>query len=291
MTTLVTGASRGIGRALADRFAEAGHDVVLVARSEDDLREVADGIEDGHGVATHVMPTDLTDHDARERLHDQVQERDLAVDVLVNNAGFGNQGRFDAIDLEAEIDLFELNTVAVVHLTKLFIDDMLGRGEQGDGEVLNVASSAGFWPGPYMATYFASKSSVVSLSEALHEELLDTGVGVTALCPGPVSTEFWSAAQAEESGLARIASTTPDEVADRGYRAVQSRRTVVVPSLPFKLLEVASRFAPRAVQRKIAKRLNAGGHEEGVGAAGGEVTEAAPGDGETETAAEQEATD
>lgn len=255
-TALITGASRGLGRGFAERFAEEGHDVALVARSEDDLQAVADGVEDDHGVATHVVPTDLTDHGEREALIAALDDRGVTVDALVNNAGFGNSGRFHEIPLEHDRDLLELNAGAVQHLTKHYLDAMLDRGERGDGQILNVASTAGFWPGPGMATYFASKSYALLLTEAVADEVASSGVDVTALCPGPVRTAFWEEADMEDARLSSFAAQDVETVVDRGYRGLQRGDRVVVPSWTFKLLRFSSRFAPRFLQRKIAATLN-----------------------------------
>jgi short-subunit dehydrogenase len=199
-TALVTGASAGIGLALAERFAAEGHDVVLVARREGRLQEVADDLEAAHGVTAHVVPADLVDRAARDALYEAVTERGIEVDYLVNNAGVGTQGRFTDIDLDRDLGLIELNVTAPTHLAKLFVRDMV---ERGHGGVLTVASTAAFQPGPYMATYYASKAYELSFSQGIHEELRGDGVTATVLCSGPVATEFQERADMTDAPIGR----------------------------------------------------------------------------------------
>lgn len=257
-TALVTGASAGIGKALAARFATEGHDVVLVARREDRLREIAADLAGDHGVEAHVVTADLSERPNRDDVYQTVHDRDLTVDYLVNNVGIGTQGRFTDIDLEKELDQVELNVTTPTHLTKLFGADMV---ERGAGGVLNVASTAAFQPGPYMAVYYASKAYVVSLSQALHEELGDAGVTVTALCPGPVATEFQERADNtdttignEGAGLFRWQDA--DQVARAGYRGLAKGQAVTTVGLEYKALRRLSGVLPSGISRKLAADLN-----------------------------------
>lgn len=252
MATLITGASSGIGLELAREFARNDHDLVIVARSGDRLREIADGFTGEYGVSVEVIVKDLTLPDAPSEVYREVKGRGVEVDVLVNNAGIGTYGAFHETDLEEELTLVELNVLAVTHLTKLFLEDMV---ERGSGRILNVASSAAFQPGPLMATYYASKAYVLSFSEAVDEELRGTDVSVTALCPGPVDTEFQDRAEMQESGIAQNL-TTPERVAEAGYKGVMRGKTVVIPSLKFRLLELLVRVSPRNLVRRVTKRLN-----------------------------------
>jgi hypothetical protein len=253
-TALVTGASGGIGRELATILARDGHDVVLVARSEAELVALGNQLQDDHGVTATVVVKDLADPESPAEIQAALDERGIEVDVLVNNAGFGTYGRFLDTDLDAERDELQVNVVAVTELTKRFLPGMVERGE---GRVLNVASTAAFQPGPLMAVYFASKSYVLSFSEALATELDGTGVTVTALCPGPTDTGFQSRADMGASKLAQGDLQDPAEVARAGYRGMQAGEAVVVPGLRNKLLTVAVRLLPRSVVRKTVKRAQA----------------------------------
>ncbi|WP_255195065.1 SDR family NAD(P)-dependent oxidoreductase [Halorarius litoreus] len=258
-TALVTGASTGIGAELARQFAERSHDVVLVARREAKLRQAADTYAARYGVETHVVAQDLASREGRTALYDEVQERGLQIDYLVNNVGIGTQGHFLDTDLDQELTQVELNVATPTHLTKLFGRDMR---ERGHGGVLNVASTAAFQPGPFMAVYYASKSYALSLSEALHEEFDDDGVTVTALCPGPVETEFQERAGNDDvpigdpdaGGLLRW--QTPDEVAEAGISGLANGTAVVVPGIEYKLLSGLTKLLPRSVTRRLAADLN-----------------------------------
>lgn len=253
-TALVTGASAGIGRALAERFAAGGHDVVLVARREERLRELAAAVERDHGVAATVVPMDLADRGAAADLHAAVTDRGLAVTTLVNNVGVGTYGQFAETPVDDLLDELQLNVVLVTHLARLFLPEMAIRGR---GRVLNVASAAAFQPGPLMAVYYASKAYVLSLSEALAEEHRGSGVTVTALCPGPVETEFQDRAGMGHARLASGALADAATVAEAGYRGAMAGKAVVVPGWRFKLLAVAAKLAPRWLSRKAAKWVNA----------------------------------
>jgi len=186
-TALVTGASSGIGAEIARLLAEKGHGVTLVARREDRLAALAQELESKRHVRAEVVACDLSDAASRERLLETVRTRELDVDILVNNAGFGSAGNFQDLDLENELQMVRTNVDAVVHLCGAYVPAMVGRGR---GAVLNVASVAGFQPLPRQATYAASKAFVLSFTEALSSDLKGTGVTATALCPGPVKSEF-----------------------------------------------------------------------------------------------------
>jgi len=250
---LVTGASAGIGMELARRLAAGGHDLVLVARRADELRALAESLAAAHGVTAHVIPADLADPAVPQRLFDEVSARGLAVDVLVNNAGFGLLGPFADADPGRTMAMVRVNVAALTHLTGLFLP---GMRERGRGRILNVASTAAFQPGPLMAVYYATKAYVLSFSEALHKELAGTGVTVTCLCPGPTKTEFAAA-----SGMAgtmifsgpNVMAAGP--VADAGYRGMMKGKRVVVPGLFNRLLIGAGRLAPRGLVLTLVKRF------------------------------------
>ncbi|HEV7239207.1 MAG TPA: SDR family oxidoreductase [Thermoanaerobaculia bacterium] len=248
-TALITGASSGIGLDLAHLFAQDGHDVVLVARSEDKLHELAKELEAKHKIAADVIAVDLARPDAPARIF----ERAPAIDFLVNNAGFGNSGKFAETDLQAELEMIQVNVTALTHLTKLFLPPMLQRGR---GRILNVASTAAFQPGPLMAVYYATKAYVLSFSEAIAEELRGTGVTVTALCPGPVATGFQKTANLGSQTLLKLMRPVSSmSVARTAYRALMRGQRVVIPGLKNKIGVQSIRITPRALATKVVRAL------------------------------------
>lgn len=252
-TALVTGASAGIGLALARRFAAGGYALALTARREDELKRIAAELTAAHGVAVHVFPLDLSAADGPARLHAEVTASGLSVDVLVNNAGFGTLGPFLDTPLEQELAMVRLNVAAVVELCGRFVPAMRARGS---GRVLNVGSVAAFQPGPHMAIYYATKAFVLSFSEALWDELRGTGVTVTCLCPGPVRTEFADRAGMTETNLFRGPNVMGvDAVADAGVRGTLKGKRLVVPGFLSKLAVFAVRFAPRRLVLRIVRRF------------------------------------
>ncbi|PSP94625.1 NAD(P)-dependent oxidoreductase [Halobacteriales archaeon QS_4_62_28] len=248
-TALITGASTGIGEALAREFARHGDDVVLVARRRERLDDLATELAD-HGVEIHVLAMDLDDNGAPTRLWSTLEEREIAVDTLVNNVGIGTYGRFAESDLEAERTQLRLNVSVLVELTQQFLD---GRSE---GAVLNVGSVAGFVPGPHMAGYYASKAYVNSFTQALAAEHRETDIDVTVLCPGPVDTEFQERAGMGDSAVGSYLVYTPEQVARAGYRGLRVGETVVIPGAAMSLLVVLLRFVPRSLQRWGGRLVN-----------------------------------
>ena len=250
-TALVTGASSGIGLDLAKRFAAEGYDVALVARSEGKLTEVARAIEAEHKVRAHVVTADLAEPRAADALMAKLAERGIEVDVLVNNAGYACYGAFSETDLADELNMIQVNIVALTHLTKLVVRQMVAKKA---GRVLNVASTAAFQPGPLMAVYYATKAYVLSFSEALANELAGTGVTVTALCPGPTKTGFQARAQMEQSKLVRGKEImTAETVARIGYAGLMKGKTVVIPGVSNKMMAQAVRFLPRKTVTKLVR--------------------------------------
>jgi hypothetical protein len=250
-TALVTGASSGIGLDLAKRFAAEGYDVALVARSEGKLAEVAKAIEAEHKVRAHVVTADLAKAGAADALVKTLGERGIEVDVLVNNAGYACYGAFAETDLADELNMIQVNIVALTHLTKLVVRQMVARKA---GRVLNVASTAAFQPGPLMAVYYATKAYVLSFSEALANELAGSGVTVTALCPGPTKTGFQARAQMEQSKLVRGKEImTAETVARIGYAGLMKGKTVVIPGVSNKMMAQAVRFLPRKTVTKLVR--------------------------------------
>lgn len=250
---LVTGASSGIGYELARVLAREGHDVALVARSADQLRDIAADLETDFGIRAVVTPEDLADPESPDRLYARLQEAEFPVEVLVNNAGFGTMGRFWRSDTGSQVDMVQVNVAAVTHLTRLFVAPMV---ERGSGRILNVASTAAFQPGPYMSVYFATKAYVLSFSEALAEELRGTGVTVTALCPGPTATGFQKRARMERSAVGgRLVTGDAAAVARAGYEGMRRGRRLVLPGWHNRVGAFLPRLFPRAVATRIVARL------------------------------------
>lgn len=251
---LVTGASSGIGAAIARELAHRGHQVVLVARSEDKLREVAHDIETAGGTA-HVVPADLADRAARSSLLDRVDALGVTVDVLVNNAGFSTTGPVAEADLQRELDQVEVDVAAVVDLTTRWLP---GAKQRGRGALLNVASTIAFQPFPGQAGYAAAKAHVLSYTQALAAEMKGSGVTVTALCPGPVETGFVDAAgltEAEAHGAVPKPMWVPAaKVAKAGVDGLAKGRTVVVPGAPNRIGAMVAPLLPRSALLPLIAR-------------------------------------
>lgn len=251
---LVTGASSGIGADIARSLASRGHSLLLAARRGDRLRELADELAASHGVRAEPITADLQDRASRAGLVERAGELGLVVDILVNNAGFGSAGLFQRLDGEREAELVRINCEAVVALCSSFVGGMIERGE---GAILNVASTAAFQPLPTQATYSASKAFVLNFTQALGADLHGTGVTATALCPGPVKTEFIDVA-----GLDETASSLPDfvwvtsaDVAEAGVRGMERGKGVVIPGSVNRLTAFGGQFTPRTVMLAAARRL------------------------------------
>jgi uncharacterized protein len=255
-TALVTGASGGIGEALAREFAANKHDLVLVARSESKLRTLADELAAKHGITADVIAADLGASDAVATLVAALGDR--RIDVLVNNAGVGTYGPFhetDAVKLE---QMLQINMVALTSLTRALLPSMV---ERKSGKVLNVASTAAFMPGPLMAVYYATKAYVLSLGEALQEELKGTGVTVTTLCPGPIATGFQAEADMGSSKLVKgkqlmSAETCAKVAVSKTLRGA----TVVIPGFVNRLQATSPRFLPRRLVPGMVRRAQAPKH-------------------------------
>jgi uncharacterized protein len=245
---LVTGASSGIGKEIA-RVLAADHDLILTARRRDELDALAAELRQQNATCL-VVPADLADPAAPRALFDAVSADGRPLDVLVNNAGFGDTGFFAAADLPKLLRMVQVNCTALTELTHLFLPGMTDRKQ---GRVLNVGSVAGFQPGPLMAVYYATKAYVNSLSQALSNELAGTGVTATCLCPGPTKTEFAAAAgRAEKKSFSVAQRLTARDVAEAGVAGMKRGRVLVIPGFGNKLLIAAERLAPRgAVVRAV----------------------------------------
>lgn len=252
ITALVTGACGGIGRELVARLARGGCDLVLVGRDAGRLGELADElVADVAGVGIRVVACDLARPGAVAELVGRLDAMGARIDVLVNNAGFGYDAPFASSDAERQRSLVQVDVAVPVELTRALVPAMV---ERGRGAVLNVASIAGFMPGPGMATYYASKAFVQSFTQALHVELADSGIHVTALCPGPVRTPFWDEADAGDTPLARM-TMEAGPVAAAALRALRANRPLCVPGAVAKLVVLSSRILPRTTIARIVRRL------------------------------------
>lgn len=244
---LVTGASSGLGEVFARELAARGMDLILVARSEERMRALAAELVKAHGIQAEVLALDLGRDGAGRELHARCQEKGLRVDLLVNNAGFGTHGAFDAAPFARQHEQVMLNVTSLVDTSHLFLPDMLARGVGG---ILNVASTAGFQPVPYMAVYGASKAFVLSFTEALSEETRKRGVRVLALCPGPVRTAFFDVVGTQQAAVGPMA--TAEEVVLRGLKALDQGRASVVPGWRNWLQANLTRFTPRWLNLRVA---------------------------------------
>jgi short-subunit dehydrogenase len=251
-TALITGASSGIGMALAHQFAQDGYQLVLAARGVAKMQALADELQRKFKVSVTVIGADLETHDGAARLHADVKARGIVLSALANNAGYGAFGEFKDSALKSELAMMQLNMNTVVVLTKLFLPDLLATR----GKILNTASTAAFQPGPYMAVYYATKSFVLSFSEAIASELEDTGVTVTALCPGPTASGFQDKADLGNSALIKGKKLpTSEEVAALGYRAMQRGQRVYIPGFVNWAMAQSMRFTPRNLATKVVKIL------------------------------------
>ncbi|MDA0735343.1 MAG: SDR family oxidoreductase [Chloroflexi bacterium] len=250
-TALITGATGGIGYETAKLFARDKYNLVLVARGEQRLKELGDELTKEYGITVMALAQDLAKLGASEEIFSNVQQQSITIDVLVNNAGFGSYGFFAESDLTKEMDMIQVNINALTHLTKLFLPGMLQRKS---GKILNVASTAAFFPGPIMAVYYASKAYVLSFSEAIANELKGTGVTVTALCPGPTRTGFQSNAAVGNARLFESSQLMSAEtVAKVGYKGLMRGKTVVIPGLTNQLMSLSPRFTPRNLTTSIVR--------------------------------------
>jgi short-subunit dehydrogenase len=252
-TALITGASSGIGRSLARLFARDGHDLVLVARRAEALRDLSDEITAAHHVAVRSFAVDLARPDGARRLHADLQAADIDVDVLVNNAGFGMHGAFTALPVQRQLEMIQLNVTTLTELTGRLIPGMIARARGG---VLNIGSTAAFQPGPFMAVYYATKAYVVSFSEALAEELSGSGLRISCLAPGPTATAFAHEAGAADSELFKGDVMDADEVARIGYQGWKAAKPLVIAGRRNVWRAMFVRVAPRAYVRRVVTRLN-----------------------------------
>ncbi len=253
-TALITGASGGLGEEFAKLFALDGYDLVLVARNQERLQSVAKELEAQYHITTHILPCDLSVPNAALVLVQELQKRNITVHTLVNNAGFGAYGLFHETTYEQEKQLLQVNITTLTDLTKMLLPTMV---VNKTGGILNIASTAAFQPGPLMAVYYASKAYVMHFSVALSEELRGTGVTVTCLCPGPTKTGFEKNAHMGSSQLFRRKTMDAATVARIGYRALETKRPLVVAGKLNTFGAFMTRFIPRIWAARVAMRVQA----------------------------------
>lgn len=239
---LITGASGGIGYELCQQFAKNNYDLILVARDQEKLKQYAEEFKKNHNAKSTIILKDLSSATAADEIHQQLKHEHMTVDVLVNNAGFGSYGKFSETDLKKELSMMQVNIVTLTHLTKLLLPDMLAKKS---GKILNVASTAAFFPGPLMAVYYATKAYVYSFSQAIREELKNTGVSVTVLCPGPTRTGFEKEADLGSSKLFKKVSMDAKTVAEKAFQGLMDNKPLVIPGIRNKMQVFSEHFVPR----------------------------------------------
>lgn len=252
-TALITGASSGIGLELARIHAAKGGNLVLVARSKSKLDELKNDLEKNYGVSVYVIGKDLSSLNAASEVYKEVKQQNINIDYLINNAGFGDSGLFFDSEWVKQEQMINLNITTLTHFTRLFLKDMV---ERKSGKVLNLASTASFQPGPTMAVYCATKAYVLSFSEAINNEVRESGVTVTALCPGATVSGFQAAASLEGSKLfegKKLPSSK--EVAEYGYRAMMKGKPMVIHGFKNSIMAHSIGFAPRSLVVKIARKI------------------------------------
>ncbi len=252
-TALITGASNGIGLELAREHAAKGGNLVLVARNKSRLDELKIELETKYKVQVYNIGKDLSLPNATLEVYEETHQKNIQVDYLINNAGFGDFGMFVETDWDKELQMINLNISTLTHFTKLYLQDMVKRG---NGKIMNVASTAAFQSGPTMAVYYATKAYVLSFSEAVNNEVSNTGVTITTLCPGATESGFQAAAAMEESNLVKGRKLpTSKEVAEYGYSAMLKGKTVAIHGMLNYLMANSVRFAPRALVVKLTRKI------------------------------------
>jgi len=253
-TALITGAAAGIGYELASIFARDGYNLVLVDKDEQKLTDVANEFKSKFGSLVTTITKDLSLPTSPLEIYSELQEAGININFLVNNAGFGRFGFFAETDLNSELAMLQVNLVTLTHLTKLFVRDMVKRGQ---GKVLNVSSTAAFQSGPLMAVYFATKAYILSFSEAIANELEGTGVTVTVLCPGPTISSFHQETGMAETGVVKGKNFMDAAiVASVGYRGLMANKTVVIPGIKNRILTEVVRFFPRSLVTKFVRSMH-----------------------------------
>ena len=245
-STLITGASSGIGEAFARRLAGENHNLVLVARSGEKLHQLCDELMLKHKITAHYVALDLTEYESDKKLFEETERHGFEIEWLVNNAGFGSMGDFAELDLERELEMVSLNVMALVALTHRYLPKMR---ERKSGAIINVSSTAGFQPIPFMATYAATKAFVTSFSEAIAEENRPFNITVTAVCPGPVKTNFFNASAA--TPFSAKGMLKPEDVVEKALSGVKARRPRVIAGITNYIGAVLGSFAPDSLVTRV----------------------------------------
>lgn len=256
-TALITGASNGIGYELAAIHAEHGDNLVVVARTKCKLDVLKRSLEKQYGINVLTIEKDLSVPGSAEEVYNEVTSGNIIVDYLINNAGFGDISLFAESDWTKQMRMINLNVMALTHLSRLFLPGMISRKS---GRILNVASTASFQPGPTMAVYFATKSYVLSFSEAINNEVRDNGVTVTALCPGSTESGFHAAALGEGRHIKERKLPSAREVAEFGYKSMVKGKAVAIPGLMNSIMATSVRFIPRSIVVKAARKIQENKH-------------------------------
>lgn len=251
--TLITGGTKGIGFELAKLFAKDNNNLIIVARNINELMEVKKFLENKYKIFVEILALDISVDNSVEKIINFVEEKNLIVDNLVNNAGVGSFGYFDEIDEKKDVNLIDINIIALTKLIKYFLPKLK---EMNSGGILNVASTAAFIGGPKMSTYYSSKAYVLTLSEALHEETKEFGVTVSCLCPGPVKTSFQKNAGIIKSEKAKKYLMDAEIVAKCGYSGYKKKKDIIIPGFKNKVMIIATKFFPRSIIRKIIFNTN-----------------------------------
>lgn len=249
---MITGASGGIGRQLAYHFAEDGYSLVLVARSKEKLEELKKELENNYSISVLISIKDLSKQKEALKLYDEIKQQRITVQFLVNNTGFGLYGAFIETSWAEEADMIDLNIKTLTYLTKLFLPEMVERNE---GRILNIASVASFLPGPLLAVYYATKAYVLSFTEALENELKDTNITISALCPGPTKTGFSDRANLSSSKLFESGALHVEDVAKVGYEQFMRGKTIIILGAKFKVATMLPRFFPRKLITKVVRSM------------------------------------
>lgn len=251
---LITGATTGIGYELAKLYANDGNNLILVARDEQRLREVKEELS-LYSIKVYTIVLDLSEDKSCEKVLDFVDKKNISVDILINNAGLGTFGYISEIEMEKELKLIDVNIRALTELTKTFLPIMI---EHGEGAIMNVASTAAFCAGPKMAVYYASKAYVLNFTEALHEEVKNSEIKISCLCPGPVKTSFQEKSGIKKSEGVKNTLMSAKDVAEIAYKDFKKGKVIIIPGFKNKLIVTLNKFIPRKLSRKIILMMNKG---------------------------------
>ena len=249
--TIITGASKGLGLEFAKELAKQRKNLILIARTESKLLKIQQELTQKYQIEIEIFSLDLSDLDKIENLYDKIKNKNLKIEMLINNAGFGSFGSFKNLDLNTEINMINLNIIALVKLIQLFLPDL----KETKGSILNIASIAGFMPIPYMATYSSSKAFVLNFSKALRQELAKDGVNVSVLCPGPTKTDFFKIAKFTTNNFFESQMMRADKVVKTALKKAIENQAVIVPGLKNKIMVFFTKILPQKIVVKIAARF------------------------------------